>query len=290
MPLDDGLRHAQLAADRADLVLEQLTERLHQLEPQLLRQPADVVVRLDGRARSLEAHRLDHVRVEGALREEARLAPQALGHLLGLRLEDLDERRADDLALLLGVGDARQPVEEQGRRVDGHQVQVEALGECVLHLLELARAQQPVVHEYARQLVADGLVQERRGHRRVDAAAQPQDHVVVADLLADGGHLLVDERARRPVAAEVADLGDEVAQDGRAVLGVDHLGVELDAVDGAVAGVRLGGDGGDGRVVSRRDGAEAHRQLREVVAVAHPHHRALRDTAEQVVVLMRDDG
>ena len=42
------LGHAQLAAQRAHLVLEQLAQRLDQLHAHPLRQAADIVVRLDG--------------------------------------------------------------------------------------------------------------------------------------------------------------------------------------------------------------------------------------------------
>ena len=52
--------------------------------------------------------RLDDVRIQRALREEVEAA-----QLARLRLEDVDERRADDLALLLGVGDAGQALEEE---------------------------------------------------------------------------------------------------------------------------------------------------------------------------------
>ena len=56
-----------------------------------------------------------------------------------------------------------------------------------LHLLALTLAQQPVVDEDARELVADGTVHEGRGDRGVDAARQTAEHVVVADALADLG-------------------------------------------------------------------------------------------------------
>jgi len=64
------------------------------------------VVRLD-RRRAGAAAGLDHVRVQGALHEEARVA-----ELLRLGLEHADELLADDLALRLGVRHPGQPVEE----------------------------------------------------------------------------------------------------------------------------------------------------------------------------------
>ena len=111
---DDLRRQAELLADPAHLVLEQRAQRLDQRELQVVGQAADVVVGLDVRGAGAAAG-LDDVRVERALHEELdRLAVRAgLGDDLarGL-LEDADELAADDLALLLGVGDAGQRLQE----------------------------------------------------------------------------------------------------------------------------------------------------------------------------------
>ncbi len=117
---DDLGGQAELLADQADLVLEQGAQRLDELELQVLGQAADVVVGLDvGGARA--AAGLDDVGVERALDEELDLLA-LLGRLaddLGLGgLEDPDELAADDLALLLGVGDAGERVEEALGGVD----------------------------------------------------------------------------------------------------------------------------------------------------------------------------
>ena len=69
LPVHDRLRQAQFGADPRHLVLEQRPQRLDQLELQVVRQAADVVVALDvGRAGAAAA--LDDVRVERALHEE----------------------------------------------------------------------------------------------------------------------------------------------------------------------------------------------------------------------------
>ena len=89
--------------ERAHLVLEQLAQRLDQLQVHALGQAADVVVRLDGHRRAAgEGHALDHVGIERALGQELGAA-----ELLGLLVEHVDEQRADGLALGLGVGLAR---------------------------------------------------------------------------------------------------------------------------------------------------------------------------------------
>jgi len=49
LALHDRLRQAQLQADPADFVLEQQPQRLDQLELQVVRQAADVVMALDVR-------------------------------------------------------------------------------------------------------------------------------------------------------------------------------------------------------------------------------------------------
>jgi hypothetical protein len=68
----DHLRgQSQLAAEDTNLVLEQLAQRLDQLELHPIRQPADIMVRLDRDAGSAdERHGLDHIGIERALGEE----------------------------------------------------------------------------------------------------------------------------------------------------------------------------------------------------------------------------
>ncbi len=70
-------------AERADLVLEQIAQRLDEFEAELLRQPADVVVQLDvRRGARVAVPALDDVGIERALGEELRaahLAPRLRG-------------------------------------------------------------------------------------------------------------------------------------------------------------------------------------------------------------------
>ena len=94
-----ALGQAELLAHAPHLVLEEGAQRLDELHGHVLGQSADVVMRLDLRGDALGAARLDHVRVERALDEEAGLADR-----VRLLLEDADELLADDAALLLGLG------------------------------------------------------------------------------------------------------------------------------------------------------------------------------------------
>ncbi len=96
----------------------------------------------------------------------------ALAELRGLLLEDADELLADAPALLLGIGDAGEPGEEALLGVDVHERHVEVAAEGLDDLRRLVLAQQSVVDEDARELVADRLVDEQRGDGRVDAAGE----------------------------------------------------------------------------------------------------------------------
>ena len=67
-------------------------------------------------------------------------------------------------------------------RVHRHQVQVEALAHHGDHALELALAEQAVVHEDADQSITERLVAEHGGHRGVDAAGKAANDAAFADL------------------------------------------------------------------------------------------------------------
>src|SRR5262249_33258677 len=98
MPIEQLVGQTELASKRAHLILEQLAQRLHQLELHHLRQAAHVVMALDGGARALEGYGFDHVGIQRSLR-------QVSGILEFARrlLEDGDELSADDLPLLLRI-------------------------------------------------------------------------------------------------------------------------------------------------------------------------------------------
>ena len=109
LALHDLLGQPELGAHLPDLVLEQVAERLDELELHLLGEPADVVMALDVGRGARAA--LDHVRIEGALDEEPCVSVLARD-----LLEDADELLADRAALLLGVGDARRASRGSGPR------------------------------------------------------------------------------------------------------------------------------------------------------------------------------
>lgn len=188
LAVDDEIGQTERASDLADFEFVKVADGLHQaLKADVGGQTAHVVMGLDQLVFAVGAA-LDDVGEDGALRQELHLA-----ELLRFFLEDADELFADDLTLLLGVGDALQLVEEAVLGVHGDEVHAELTPEHLLHLLELALAQKPVIDEDADEVVADRLVDERGAHRAVHAAREPEQHFLVADLSTDGVNLLFDE-------------------------------------------------------------------------------------------------
>ena len=249
MAIDHRVRQAECDAELAHLVLEQLAQRLEQLQAERRRQAADVVVALDrDRLLGLGAARLDHVGIDRSLRQ-----PLGLLQLRRLAREDVDELAADDLALGLRIADAGELAEKALAGVDGDHLHVAVLGEHVHDEPALVEAQQPVVDEDAGQAVADRLVDQRRGDARVDAAGKAEDDLVVADLGADPRDRLVDVVAHHPVGPGGADLEDEAVQELPALQRVRHLGMELDAVEAAL----LVGHAGDRAARRRRHQARS---------------------------------
>ena len=181
--------------------------------------------RLDGGGAGAAA-RLDHVGVQRALHQVAGVL-QASGRLL----EDADEQLAHDLALVLGVGDPGQALEVAVGRPHVDQLDALVALERLDHLLALALAQQPGVHEHAGELGPDGLVDQRGGHGRVDPTRQGADHPGAAHLGPDGGHLLLDDRGHRPGGPGARQVVQELADHLLAVRRVRHLGVVLHAPD-----------------------------------------------------------
>ncbi len=191
--------------------------------------------------------------------------PEIARHLL----EDADEQLADDLALALGIGHSFQCGEVTVGRLDVHQVDLELPAEGVLDLIRLTGAHEARVHEHAGELLADGLVDECGGHRRVDPSAQGAEHPLGADLRLHGGHLLLDDRHVGPRRQASTRIEEEPLEDLAAPLGVHDLGMELQAED-APLGVVHGGDGG---AVAGGRGHESRRRDRDGIAVAHPDFR-----------------
>ena len=172
-------------------------------------------------------------------------------------LEGADELAADDLALLLGVHDPLERVEELVAGVDDVEVVEDGL-EVGAHLLGLAEPHHPVVDVHAGQPVADRALHDRGGHRGVDAAGERADRPALADLLADRRDLLLDDVEHRPGLPAAGDVVQEVLEHLLTVLGVQHLRVPLDAGQPALDVLerrhrRPGRRGQHGEPVGRRE-------------------------------------
>ena len=266
------LRQAELLTHAPHLVLEQEPQRLDELHAHVGREPADVVVGLDGRGHADLPARLDHVRVERSLHEEANVA-----ELPRLLLEDADELLADDLPLLLRVGHAREPCEEALTRVHVHERDVEVPAERLHDLFGLVCTQQAMIDEDARELVTDRLVHEQRGDGRVDTARQTADHLLGADLGPDPVDLLLDHGCRRPRGRDAHDLVEEVLQHLLPVRRVHDLRVELHAVPAAALVL----ESGDRRRRRRGRHPRAGGRRGHGVAVAHPDGLLGRQVVEE---------
>ena len=167
------------------------------------------MVGLDGLLALGSLHRLEDVRVDGALRQIG----DAL-QLAGLVGEHGDEFLADDLALGLRIGNAGKQAEEVIGRVDIDQVGVKAVLEHLDNALGLILAHEAVVDMHADELLADRLDQQRRDDGAVNAAGQRQQHLLVADLRAHSGNLLLDESIRQfKIGNASHGLGTNIAHD-----------------------------------------------------------------------------
>ena len=149
-----------------------------------------------------------------------------------LVLEDVDERRADDLALLLRIGDAGQA--HRGRRAPRRRARAAAASgaKAVDHLRRLVLPQQAVVDEDARQPIADRLVRRapprptsrrRRSGRRSTRPSPTWSAMRDTDSSTNDA---IVQSPRQPQSSE-----GEVAQDLEAALGVHDLGMEQQAVE-----------------------------------------------------------
>jgi len=229
MAIDHVVRQAERDAEFAYLVLEQLAQRLEEIEIERLGKAADIVMALDRMCLlGLGAGRFDHVRVNGPLRQ-----PPGVVEPARFGLENLDELAADDLAFLFRVGDALEVAEEAGSGIDVNDLDAEIAGEGLHHLLGFVEAQEPVINEHAGQLVTNRAMDQRCGDRGVDAAGKAEDHLVMADLRTDPGHRLANVVGHVPVASAAADVAYEAADDFLALERVRHLGMKLHGVESA---------------------------------------------------------
>ena len=152
---------------------------------QIFGKPAHVVMRLYGAA-------FQNVGINGTLREEFDAVL-----LSGLLLEHADKLRADDLALLFGLGNAGELIQKPVYRVHIYEVRVHLIPEHLYDLFGFALAQKPVIHVHAHEILSDRLDEERRHDGRIHPAREREQNLFAADLLFDRFDLFRDELVRK---------------------------------------------------------------------------------------------
>jgi hypothetical protein len=166
MPPDDVVRHAELQAQLANLVFEQIAERLDQLEFQILGQSAHVMVQFDGGGRAVgRSAAFDHVRIQRALRQET--AAFDLCRLVG---KTLDKSMAYAASFFLRIGNAGQRVEKFILGLYHVQIRLEMIGKFLDDRFFLVFSQQTVIDQDTGELPSDSLRQQSGRDRGIHAA------------------------------------------------------------------------------------------------------------------------
>ena len=263
MPINHFARNTELDPDLAHFVLEQFAQGFDQVEFHLFRQAADIVMRLDQmRLAGSGTGGFDHVRINRALGK-----PPGVIELARFFLEDIDEQVADRLALVFGIGQTLEFREETIFGIDADDMHAHVFGELRHHLVTLAITQQTGIDKNTGQLIADGLVQQRRDHRRIDATGQPEHDFILSHPRTHVGDRRIDYIGRGPLRGAAADLVQEARIDRDALARVRDFGVKLQPVDMPL----FVGHPGNRRAVGTRHQLEPGRQLGDPVAVRHPY-------------------
>ena len=271
-----AVRDAEAGTEGADLVLEELGERFEHLA--LLLELHDlvhaVVMRFDLAGNAAAGGAFDDVGVKRALGKEF--------DVVGDLPELFDKERADDAALLLGVGDAFEGSEEDGAGVDLLDGDAD-FAEEGFHLGGFVQAHEAGVDVNAAHLHT--RTGEQHGeHGAVHAAGDAADDFAIADF----GFDALDHLRFELLDVELGELGtafgEEVLQDGGAFVGMRDLRVKLDA-PAAVGPFQSDGDG----VFVRGDDFRRVGKIGAGVAMAHPDLGFVRDAIEEVAVVGDDE-
>src|SRR5262245_54510261 len=168
-------------------------------------------------------HRLDHIRIQGSLREKINGA-----ELLGFFLENFDEPMSDASALLFRIFYSLKSGKKFFTGIDIAKASTKALGKQLANPFGLVLPQKPIVDENADQSFFDRLVNQCRGDRRIHAATQGAEHPAVANPFADLFHRSLDEVLHSPGWLTTADAKDEVVEYLLAARCMRHFGMKLD--------------------------------------------------------------
>ena len=126
----------------------------------------------------------------------------------------------------------RERLEEALLGIHPDHLHAQCVGEGAHHLVALTKPQQAMIDEHAGQLIADRPLQQRRDHRGVDAAGQPQQHLArrrpARARAPRRSSMMLPARPERVAAA---DLAHEALQNRAPWRGVRDLRVKLHAVN-----------------------------------------------------------
>ncbi len=152
------------------------------------------------------------------------------------------------LRLIFRIFDAAQAREKLFAGIDVAKARAESFDEQTANLLGFVLAQQAVVDENTDQPIFDRAMNQRRRHRRIDAAAERAEHAASADLVADLFDRSFDEMLHRPVRPAAADTKNKIVEDLTPARRMRDFGMKLHAEE---APGRIG-EGGDGRIAAVR--------------------------------------
>ena len=166
------------------------------------------MVRFDGNARPAgERNALDHVGIKRALCKE-----RCAADFVGLLIEHIDKELADNLALLLRIGDSGQFLQEHRAGIHMNKRDMIMLAEKGHDLLALAFAHHACIDENACQLIANRFVNQYSSDSAIHAAGQTADHFSCADLCANLRDLSLTKRLHAPIRAKATDFMHEVGK------------------------------------------------------------------------------
>jgi len=206
-----------LATELTDLILEQLTQGLNELETvashQALSNTTDVVVGLDSLRGTLEGDTLDDIGVEGTLQEPLDLTGTLGLNSSGLSLEHIDELATNELALLLGVILTLKTSEELLTGINDSQVNTQLLLQHILDESALVQTHATVVNKDSVETVTNGLSHQLGSNGRVNTTANgTNDLTGGANELTNALNLLTNELRHGPCLLGTTDADSEVLQ------------------------------------------------------------------------------
>ena len=158
-----AVRQAELFADYSDFIFIQKLDGLYQFEIQLFGKSADIVMSLDA------CFALKDIGINGSLAEELDAF-----ELCSFLCEYLDEFLTDDVALLLGIGNACKQIKESVYCVNIDEVGVHFTAEYADNLLGLSLSEKAVINMYTYQLFTYCLYQHGSDYRGIHASGKCQ--------------------------------------------------------------------------------------------------------------------